>query len=253
LDWALSSLTAKGGRGDTPFEWLFEFGSWLGRLIAFLPAADINALVIARVDAAERRAADEIMDMVIRSFMIDRMLRKDPLDAATMESWELLVDWAIARPAWSHGPIDARQHERGMAVSALFCGMMREVVCGIEREWPNIDIVLPVLGRAVDAFASEQTAFAALIALLRARPDRLLPHPGLGWILRVARARRGEPGFWTHASNGERLVLLLRDLIASGSPLPREKEIIVEVADILIELGVKGAAFLQQDLVRQKR
>ncbi|MBR0642917.1 NACHT domain-containing protein [Plastoroseomonas hellenica] len=253
LNWALASLDAKNGRGDTPFEWLFEFGSWLSRLIAFLPAAEINALVIAQVDAAERRAADEIMDMVIKSFMIDRMLRKESLDAATLERWELLVDWAIARPAWSRNPVDAPNHERGMAVSALFCGMVRGMVCGIEPDWPNIEAVLPVLGRAVDTFCTEQSAFAATIALLRARKDRLLPTPGLDWILRVARARRGEPAFWTHVSNGERLVLLLRDVIASGAPAPSDREIIIEVADILIELGVKGAAFLQQDLVRQKR
>ena len=31
------------------------------------------------------------------------------------------------------------------------------------------------------------------------------------------------------------------------------REIVVEVSDALIELGVKGAAFLQQDLVRHAR
>ncbi|RWN26108.1 MAG: hypothetical protein EOR97_30065 [Mesorhizobium sp.] len=252
LDWALASLAAQGGRGDAPFEWLFEFGSWLSRLIAFLPAEEINTLMIARVDAAEQRAAVEVMDMVLKSYMIHRMLRKDPLDAATLENWKLLVDWAIARPTWISNPIDASQHERDMAVSTLFCVIARRMICGIEADWPNLGAALPVLGRAVDAFATEQTAFSATIALLGARPD-LLPDPGLSWILRVARARKAEPRFWTHASNGERLVLLLRDLIASRPPAPGDREIIVEVADILIELGVKGAAFLQQDLVRRKR
>ncbi|ESZ61981.1 hypothetical protein [Mesorhizobium sp. L103C131B0] len=252
LDWALASSSAEGGRHDTPFEWRYAFSSWLGRLLAFLSPSEINTLVIARVDAAGQRAAAEVMETAIQSFMIDRMLRKELLNTATLESWEFLINWAIARPIWSSNPTDARRHESSMAVSALFCAIDRGVVCGIDAHWPNLDTVLPILDRAVNTFATEMTAFAAIIALLRARPDRLLPDPGLGWISHVARTRRAEPGFWSHASNGERLVLLLRDKIASRSPKLSEREIIVEVADILIELGVKGAAFLLQDLVRQK-
>lgn len=253
LAWALASLGAKNERGDIPYEWLHTFGRWLGRLIALIPAAEVRTLVIARVDAAERQPAAEIMDMVTSSFMIHRMLRREPLDAGTLETWEALVGWAIARPGWSTVPIDARQHDRGMAVSAHFCGIASGMVCGIERDWPNLDAVLPALERAAATFSTEQTAFAAMLALLRARPDRLLPQPGLGWIQRVARARRSEPEFWGHASNGERLVLLLRDLVGADPLAAADRKIVVEVADTLIELGVKGAAFLQQDLVRQKR
>ena len=67
LDWALASLGERDGRGDTPFEWLFEFGRWLGRLCVLLPASEIRTLVIARVDAAVRRAADEVMAALQRA------------------------------------------------------------------------------------------------------------------------------------------------------------------------------------------
>lgn len=253
LDWALASLAEKNGRGDTPFEWLFEFGRWLGRVITFLSTAEIETLLIGRLDAADPRAAAEVMDLVLKGFMIDRMLRKEPLDAGTLASWELLVDWAIARPGWSDRPVDAREHDRGMAVSSLFCGMAGCIVCGLDADWPNLALVVPVTTRAVAAFAADQTAFAALIALLRARQDALLPVPGLDWILKVACGRRAEPGFWMRASNGERLVLLLREMIGSKTLTASDRDIIVEVADILIERGVKGAAFLQQDLVRRDR
>lgn len=253
LAWALASLGAKHAGGDTPYEWLHAFGSWFGRLIALLPATEVRTLLIARLDAAEPEAAAEIMEMVIRSFMIHRMLRKGPLDSGTLETWEMLVDWTIARPGWSATPVDARQHDRGMAVAVLFCGIVNGMVCGIDSDWPNLDAVLPAHERAVAAFSTEQTAFAAVLALLRARPERLLPQPGLNWVQRVARARKSQARFWSHASNGERLVLLLRDLIARGPLEPSDREIVIEVADTLIELGVKGAAFLQQDLVRLKR
>lgn len=253
LDWALSSLAERDSRGNTPFEWLFGFGRWLGRLIALLPTAEIAALVIARVDAADRHAANEIMDMVVSSFMIGRMLRTEALDASTLDSWELLTDWVANRPVWASGPIDAPRHERGMAVSSFFCGISGGMVCGIDAAWPNLDVVSPMLDRAAAAFGTEKTAFAAMLALLRARPERLIADLGLDWIGRVARIRKSSLEFWDYASNGERLVLLLRDLIAARPLEQRHRHIVVEVADTLIELGVKGAAFLQQDLVRSAR
>jgi hypothetical protein len=253
LDLALASLSKKGERGDTPFEWLYAFGEWLGRLVAFIPAAEVQTLLLARLDGAERPAAAEVMDLAMRHFMIHRMLSLEPLDVGTLATWEALVDWAITRPGWSSGPADAGQHDRGMAISSFFCAIARGMVCGAEKNWPNLDAVLPALDRAAATFSTEQTAFAAMLALLRARPDRLLPQPGLGWIRRVVRARKAKREFWSHASNGERLVLLLRELVGGGPLAACNREIVVEVADALIEMGVKGAAFLQQDLVRPKR
>lgn len=253
LDWALASLGERDGRGDTPFEWLFEFGRWLGRLCALLPASEIRTLVIARVDAAVRRAADEVMDMVVRGFMIDRMLRTEALDAGTLQSWDLLTGWIVGRAVWAGEPVDAGHYERGLAVSSFFCAMSRGMVCGVDAAWPNLDVVMPMLDRAAATFGTEKTAFNAMLALLRARPDRLLPDPGLGWIGRVVRARRSSLEFWEYASNGEKLVLLLRELIAARPLEQRHREIVVEVSDALIELGLKGAAFLQQDLVRHAR
>jgi hypothetical protein len=80
-----------------------------------------------------------------------------------------------------------------------------------------------------------------------------LPDPGLEWIGRTAKARKASLGFWEYASNGELLVLLLREQIAAGPLEQRHRDIVVDVSDTLIELGVKGAAFLQQDLVRAGR
>lgn len=252
IDWALTSLSEKHGRGDTPFEWLFAFAGWLARLIALIPTTEVRTLLITRLDAAEDHAAAEFMDIVLKDFMIHRMLPKEPLDAATIDVWDTLVDWSIARPEWSHAPISARQHERDMAVSALFCGIVNGMVCGIDKDWPNLNAVWSCVDRAAHAFGTEQTAFAAILALLRARAESLMPQPGLEWIGRAVRTHKRERSFWEHASNGERLVLLLREVVAAGSLLPADRAVVVEAADTLIEMGIKGAAFLQQDLVRPK-
>lgn len=253
LDQALASLGKGRERSGAPHEWLHACGRWLARLVALIPPAEAQTLLFARLDAAERLAAIEVMDTVMSHFMLHRMLRKEMLNKATLETWEALVDWAASRPHWGATPVDARRHERGLAVTALFCGFRDDIVCGIDRDWPNLDVVLPALNRAAETFSTEQTVFAALLALLRARSERLFPQPGLGWIQRVVRIRKTEREFWSHVSNGERLALILRELVAADPLATGDREIVIEIADALIEMGIRGAAFLQQDLVRQKR
>ncbi|MGO7320188.1 hypothetical protein ACCS95_04260 [Rhizobium ruizarguesonis] len=253
IDWALVSLSCKGSRGDTPFEWLYLFYRWLGDLIFAIPAAELRTLFIARLDAAQPSAAAELMDGAMRHFMFNVLIDKRPIDAGQLEKWDALLHWAIARPAWLHTPADAREHDRGMALSAFLCVATRGIVCVVDDDWPNLDVLLPWIQRGAETFATERAAFAAMLALLRSRPGHLLPQPGLDWIQRVVRVRKADRNFWDYNSNGDRLVLTLREVVATGHAVAGDREIITEAADALIEMGVKGAAFLLQDLVKSKR
>jgi len=253
IDWALVSLSCNDSRGDTPFEWLYLFYRWLGDLIFAIPAAEMRTLFVARLDGAQPSAAAELMDGAMRQFMFNILIDKRSIDAGQVEKWDALVDWAIARPAWSHTYANAREHERGMALSAFLCVATRGIVCIVDDDWPNLDLLLPSIRRGAERFATERTAFAAMLALLHSRPGRLLPQPGLEWIQQVVRVRKADRDFWDYNSNGDRLVLILRELVATGNAVAGDREIITETADALIEMGVKGAAFLLQDLVKWKR
>lgn len=70
------------------------------------------------------------------------------------------------------------------------------LVCGVDPSWPNLDAIPLMLGRTAATFGGERSAFAAMLSLLRARPDRLLPDPDLDWISRVVTARRTSVEFW---------------------------------------------------------
>ncbi len=254
LDRALATFSNNGELSNSSDDGLFEFTGWLGRLIGHLTTGEVEWLLLSRLDAAERGAAAEVMDVVMQHFMIDWMLVKQPLASRLIKTWEALVGWAIARPTWTMPPREVGQYDRGMALSALFSAVVnRRVVCGIEPDWPNIDALLPAIKLAMETFSGERTAFAALLTLLRAKFDRLMPQPGLGRIRAVVRLRRTDRDFWAHASNGEQLVILIRDLIAAGPLATDDRATIVEIADSLIEVAVRGAAFLQQDMVRLKR
>jgi len=92
-----------------------------------------------------------------------------------------------------------------------------------------------------------------MLSMLERRSTQLLPQPGLAWIERVLQVRKSDGNFWHRNSNGELLVLLLRKLVQQQEVVGKNREIVIRAADLLIELGIKGAAHLQQDLVRVKR
>lgn len=253
IELSLTALGKEGERDAPSHEWLNGCGKWLGRLLGLISPNEVDALLLRRLDVAESSSAAEVMELVISEFMLQWMIHDEPLEATTIEIWKALVDWSIARPSWHSNPLDARPHDRSMAISAFFCAVVKGIVCGVDTHWPNLGAVLPTLNRAADAFSTERSAFAAMLALLRTGPEGLLPQPGLNWIKRVVDFRKANREFWSHASNGERLVLLLRELVSAGTVSASEREIVVRVADTLIEAGVKGAAFLQQDLVKSKR
>lgn len=253
IEWALASLDDKGSHGDTPFEWLYAFCRWLGDLLVSLSVTEMDELIIARLDAASPDAAAELMDGIMRHFMLNLLIDKRSIDPRQIEKWDRLIDWAIARPDWSRAPVRADEHERGMAVSSFLCAVSNGIICAVDDDWPNLEAVLPSIERGAEAFVTERTAFAAMLALLRRRPERLLPKPGLDWIKSVAEKRKYASEFWDYGSNGERLVLLLREYVAANRIADSGRDIIVGVADTLIEMGVKGAAFLQQDLARSRR
>lgn len=252
IDWALASLDEKLNRGDTPYEWLFALYRWLGDVIMFITPDELRAVLIARADRAEPQTGAELVDGTMQRFMLNILIDKSPISAAMLEKWTMLVDWAIARPGWAFTPDDARQHDRGMAISAFLCVPQRGIISAVDDDWPNLPSFLPSIQRAAEKVATERTAFTAMLTMLERRPAELLPQPGLAWIHRVLRLRKSGQEFWRRNSNGELLVLLLRKLVQGQEIAVEDREIVVEAADILIEMGIKGAAHLQQDLVRPK-
>jgi hypothetical protein len=92
--------------------------------------------------------------------------------------------------------------------------------------------------------------YLAVITFLKRGGIDLLPEPGLAWLQIVVESRRGDGKFWK--ANGESTVELLKQLIAQkGSVLGSEHQrAITVIADILVDDGVRGAGFLQQELLR---
>jgi hypothetical protein len=92
--------------------------------------------------------------------------------------------------------------------------------------------------------------YLAVITFLRRGGSDFLPEPALAWLRTVVETRKGDRKFWE--ANGESTVELLKQLIAHKGGLlsAQHHRAITVIADILVDDGVRGAGFLQQELLR---
>jgi hypothetical protein len=124
------------------------------------------------------------------------------------------------------------------------------LICGIDPGWPHLKTFLPIVERAVCEFGVNITLYLAVTTFLKRGGFDVMPEPALGWLHKVVASKKDDQAFWE--SNGENTVELLKKIIAekNGVLTVEHRKLIAMIADILIDNGVRGAGFLQQELVR---
>jgi hypothetical protein len=165
-----------------------------------------------------------------------------------------MTEWLFANPEWvRNGKGDYLDREfTSCAFTTLFCVApdFSPLICGIDPGWPHLSKFLPTIKRAVCEFGVNETLYLAVITFLKRGGIDLLPEPALAWLHSVAASRKGDRKFWE--ANGENTVELLKQLISQkgGMLTPAHRKTVTLIADILIDDGVRGAGFLQQELLR---
>ena len=78
----------------------------------------------------------------------------------------------------------------------------------------------------------------------------LLPNPGFEWLHEIVILHKDEPEFWE--SNGEDTVELLKRVLSEkGTQLTTDNRAhLTAMLDTLVDGGVRGAGFVQQELSR---
>ncbi|HEX3885376.1 MAG TPA: ATP-binding protein [Stellaceae bacterium] len=239
---------------NTPFEWVFAFSAWCGRLCKELTLNEARTLILNPVWAKDSETALMMMDSLMRTFMIRALLT--PADIATehVTLWSEIAEWLFNHCEWTrNGQLDYLDREfTSCAFSLLFCaaGDLGPLICGADPGWQHLGKFLPILKRAICQFGQNETLYLAVIAFLKRGGMDLLPDPALSWLHDVAANKKGNQGFWQ--ANGENTVELLKRLISEKGTLltPEHRKLIIAIADILVDDGVRGAGFLQQELVR---
>ncbi len=244
-------------RGNTPFEWVFGFSAWCGRLCATLTVAEAHEAILDRVFKLDTETALLIMQSVTKSFMIDALLKPKEITQDNMTLWSEITDWIFQSPEWDPAG-DSEYLDREFvtcALAVLFCVApdFSPLICGIDPGWPHLSKFAKLLERAAKEFGVDQTLYLGVTTLLKSGGLDLLPTPALAWLLDIVQRKKADQQFWK--ANGDETVELLRRLITEkGSALTTaDRPTLILVSDILTDNGVRGAGFLQQELLRAEK
>jgi hypothetical protein len=241
-------------RGHTPYEWVFEYSEWCGKLCAQLTQQEVKDIFLSRIAVGENEAALLIMRNVLRGFMLHGLLWAKEIPDERISLWSEMAEWLFENPEWkkhrSGGHLDGDFLYAAFCI--LFCAAsdFSGLICGVDIGWPHLVRFEKILERAVRECGRQKTLYLAVTTFFKRGGFDLLPDPGLEWIREIVEANKQDQQFW--AANGEDTVELLKNLVSKkGQKLSVDHHrAITAISDILIDNGVRGAGFLQQELMR---
>jgi hypothetical protein len=239
---------------NVPFGWVFDFFSSCGKLCAYLTAEESKRESLTPIWAQDTDTALLMMQNLTRAFMIHAFLRPQEINCRQVALWSEIFEWLLATPEWKL----ARDRDRvdrefvSCAINILFCVApdFSPLICGVDPGWPHLRKFLPTIERAICEFGLNVTLYLAVTTFLKRGGFDLMPEPALPWLHTVVLARKANREFWEQ--NGENTVELLKQLISQKSDILKleHRRTITLIADILVDNGVRGAGFLQQELLR---
>ena len=258
LDWTLQEIIPPFAdsrwdhRGNTPFEWVYGFAAWCGRVCAHLTPYESHQAVLDRIFSQDTDTALMVMQGITRSFMIEAFLSGKDITADNLAIWRDITDWIFASRAWRPDSEHLDREFVTCAFAVLFCVApdFSQLLCGVEAGWAHLAKFNPILERAVLEFGRHHTLYLAVTTFLKNGGFDLLPRPALAWLEQIAREKKADQGFWK--ANGDDTVELLGRLIKQkGNELSQEdRNAIILISDLMTDNGVRGAGFLHQELLR---
>ncbi|MDD5279505.1 ATP-binding protein [Acidithiobacillus sp.] len=242
-----------GYRSDIPFDWVYACSAWLGKVIADVPEAEAKDRILNPVLAAKNETAILMLHTVMHHFMLKALAMPAEIAPADLELWQILTDWILANPEGS-GPLDKHldREYSDCVISLLFCStaFSQPIICEIDPGWRHLPLFLSTVEKTVAKLGANSLIFSALTTFLKRGGFNWLPEPALGWLETIAEVRKADVLFWN--IHGEDTVALLRSMVSNmGSAMSQElHQRINRFADYLVDSGVRGAGFLQQELLR---
>ena len=261
LDWTFQEIMPpfSDSRHDhgrnTPFEWVFGFAAWCGRVCANLTPAEAHEAILDRTFSRDPETALLIMQGVTKSFMMEAFLRTKHVALENLEIWSDVTDWIFSSPEWSPDREHLDREFVTCAFAVLFCVApdFSRLVCVVDPGWPHLGKFTGMLERAISEFGRHPTLYLAVTTFLKKGGFDLLPRPALPWLEQIARQKKSDQAFWKR--RGDETVELLGELIKQkGCELSSDdRKAIILISDLMTDNGVRGAGFLHQELLRAEK
>ena len=261
LDWTFQEImppfsdSRHDHGGHTPFEWVYGFAAWCGRICAYLTPVEAHQAILDRTFSRDTETALMIMQGVTKSFMIQAFLRAKDVTVDNLELWQDITDWIFASPEWEPESEHLDREFVTCAFAVLFCvapdfSLLR---CAVDPGWPHLGKFTAVLERAISEFGRHPTLYLAVTTFLKKGGYELLPRPALPWLEQIAQERKSDQAFWQRS--GDDTVELLGQLInqKGGELAADDRKSVILISDLMTDNGVRGAGFLHQELLRAER
>ncbi|MEK7917657.1 ATP-binding protein [Burkholderia contaminans] len=243
-------------RGQTPFKWVYACSAWLGKVLAAIPEVDAKDRLVTPILAVENETALLLLRTVMLHFMLRALSKPAAIAEADLVLWRRLSDWLLANQEGAD-PLDKHLDSKyaDCVFSLFFCATadLSPLRCVIEPGWRHLPLFLDTIDKAASQLGANSLVFTALTTLLDQGGHNWLPEPALGWVEMVVETRKADNAFWQ--IHGENTVALLKSVVVDSQDNMSEvlRQRIIRLADRLVDVGVRGAGFLQQELLRQRR
>jgi hypothetical protein len=239
-------------RLDRAYRWGATFLEWCARLTEHLTVAETNTIMLEPIQAvAASCKAGDLLEPLMSGFIRHRFVQDRAPDEATAAVWGLLCD-ALFSQAQATGDGSVDYLGRGFDDCVHLAVFTYGGLCLFEHPWPALVAVRPVVEIWVERFSKSARGYAQLLVFLTHAGQGLLPDPAFAWLERVVEAQGADTQFWRTNSNGSKTAALLNLVFDThGEELKRCSDWqprLIAVADLLISVGVREAALLQQRL-----
>lgn len=239
-------------RRSTPVEWTFSFFFWLGKFCRHLRPTEIHDLVLRPIAEAENESGLYAMDNFSRGYSAYNILPPAEPSEDNLEVWNQIAEWIIGHPEGKHIEHIDRDYQSSV-LALLFCfhGDFSPLFCVAEREWAHLRTFTQIFDRVIEKFGANSTIFYAITKFMQKGGLDFFPCPALSWLAHIAQETRHDQTFWS--ANGEETVSMLKLVFSEkdGDLNEENRQTLSFIIDVLVDNGVRGASFLQQDQYRK--
>ncbi len=241
-------------RVNKPYKWVFSFFNWLGKVASRMTLAEVERVALQQLFATDNKAALLAMRSFAPSYLSYSLLPPADITDEAFAIWEKIAMWVIENPegmrTWGRH-VDREFSICLFALLLCFGGAFQPLVCVIEEGWSPLDRFKPIIERVVRKFGTNRDLYFGILRFLKTGGLDMTPEPGLSWLRDIASAKKQDQDFWS--VNGEETVKILKLILAKKAEVlsAMNRDTISFITDILVDNGVRGAGFLQQDQLRQ--
>lgn len=243
----------RDNQGNTPFEWVFSFFHWLGRATSHLSSAEVERIALQPLFTADNETALLAMQSFAPSYLAHSLLPPAVITNEAFVTWEKIAKWIIENPegrTWGRH-VDREFSHCVFVLLFCFSGDFQPLVCLVEEGWSPLDSFKPIIERVVRKFGTNPHLFLGVLRFLKKGGLDMTPEPGLSWLHEIALAKKKDQEFWR--TNGDETIEILKLILGKKAHVlsAAHRGTISFITDILVDNGVRGAGFLQQDLLRK--